>query len=176
MSKRTSGLPRHPNDHYDTPTEAIKPLLPLLENEGPVFAEPCLGSGNITLVLKRGGFLCGYAGDIQTGQDVLEWTNPEKVDFVCTNPPWDRSRALTNRIVDHLVCLGIPAWLLLPTDWLANQNSAPWLPHISDILFLGRVRWIAGTTNGGMENSCWIRFNQGHRGGAKLHGQRKRIP
>jgi hypothetical protein len=173
MSKRTPAKPR-PFNHFDTPIEAIEPLLSLLEDEGMVFGEPCLGSGNVAQVLKQGGFICGYTGDIQTGQDVLQWTNQEKVDFAATNPPWDRRRILTNQIIDHLLSLGIPSWLLLPGDWIFNQSSAPWLPFVSDVLSVGRVRWITGTHQSGFENAAWMRFTREPHDGAKLHAQRKR--
>jgi hypothetical protein len=171
MTKRNPGLPRNLDNFYPTPKEAIKMLLPHLRFEGITFAEPCAGDGDIVNELEAEGFRCGYEGDIRWGKDALLYKPDASISFNCTNPPWDRSRAIMHRIMDHLIETGLPTWLLLPMDWLANQYSTPRHKYLSDIVMLGRVKWVPGSKYGGYDNSMWARFHKFHTGGLTLHGQ-----
>ena len=39
----------------------------------------------------------------------------------------------------------LPTWLLLETDWGLNQAGRTFMPSCSDIVSVGRLRWIEGT-------------------------------
>jgi hypothetical protein len=54
--------------------------------------------------------------------------------------------------------LALPVWLLLDHDWIANQAAAPHVSRISQIVQLGRVRWIAGSKGNGSANLLWLQF------------------
>ena len=73
MGKR-SDFARRPMDDYDTPVEAVKPLLPHLLMAGiQTFAEPCCGSGKLIDHLTQFGFSCVYSIDLdRDGIDALE--------------------------------------------------------------------------------------------------------
>lgn len=65
VGKRSTGVfPRRAQDAYDTPPEAVLPLLPhLLDNTS--FYEPCAGNGHLVSALQDHGHICKYATDIQ---------------------------------------------------------------------------------------------------------------
>ena len=50
-------------------------------------------------------------------------------------------------------------WLLLPADFASNQWFVPFLPQCTDIVAIGRVRWIEGTKGNGYDNFAWYRFD-----------------
>ena len=50
-----------------------------------------------------------------------------------------------------------------------TRQAAPFLPACSDIVTIGRLRWIAGTDNDGYDNFAWYRFDADHTDGPRLH-------
>jgi hypothetical protein len=43
------------------------------------------------------------------------------------------------------------------------------MPFCSDIVAIGRVKWIAGSKFTGKDNACWYRFDTRHRSGPVFH-------
>jgi hypothetical protein len=177
MGKR-SNFERREADFYPTPYAAVVPLIPYLKRDGiRSFAEPCCGDGDLVRHLESFGLRCVYAGDIVTGQDALKLTNYNGADAGITNPPFKypedplRTTRLLRDLIRHFLDIGVPFWLLLPHDWSANVGSAPYLHRCSDIVPIGRVKWIVGSKSGGMENSAWYRFGARHTVGPVLHGR-----
>jgi hypothetical protein len=160
MSKRNPGaFERRDNDAYTTPPKALWPLaLHLRQAHIHTFAEPCAGDGALVIALEQAGFKCRYAGDIQTGQDALQLTVQavHEADVIITNPPYER--VLMHRLIEVFRRLK-PTWLLLEADWLFTVQSAPFMLHCSDIVPIGRVRWIPGSGSDGFDNYCWARFD-----------------
>jgi hypothetical protein len=175
MTKRNPGLARHPGNFYPTPAWVTEVLVEHLAIEGISYAEPCFGEGAIAAVLEKHGFVLAQSGDISQGQDARHFTTAKAVDFIVTNPPWDKSRKLLHEIMDRLIASGRPVWLVLPTDWLANQNSARFLRYLTTIIMLGRVKWIPDTPDVGFDNVMWARFHERHSlgGGTIIHGQKR---
>ena len=64
-----------------------------------------------------------------------------------------------------------PTWLLLDSDWASTRQAAPFLPHCSDIVAIGRVKWIEGSKHTGKDNYAWYRFDIRHKGGPVFHGR-----
>ena len=62
-----------------------------------------------------------------------------------------------------------PTWLLLDADWKQTRQAAPYLPHCSDIVAIGRVKWIEGSKYTGKDNACWYRFDARHKAGPVFH-------
>ena len=177
MSKRSPGKfePR-PRDFFPTPLKAALPLIPYLRNEGiERFAEPCCGESDLVRHLESFGLTCVYAGDISTGQDALARTSYGAIDAIITNPPYDtkHSRKLMHRLIRHFLRSGTITWLLIDSDWMFTQQAAPFLPACSDIVTIGRLRWIAGTDDDGYDNFAWYRFDADHSDGPRLHWQGK---
>jgi hypothetical protein len=173
MSKRDKGKfePR-PLDFYPTPLAAALPLIPYLRNEGiESFAEPCAGEGDLVRHLESFGFNCVHSSDLNCGQDALGLVHYGNPDAIVTNPP--HTRKTMHALIRHFLRSGIPVWLLIDTDWAFTQQAAPYLPHCSDIVTIGRVTWIDGTDNGGYDNFAWYRFDADHTDGPRLHWWRK---
>jgi hypothetical protein len=169
VSKRNPGLERIPRDFYPTPVRAINPVLGHLE--GRTFAEPCCGDGRLAEYLTLAGhFDCGYCGDLSRGQDALEWTSVDGIDFIITNPPHERR--VLHRLIEHFIGLERPTWLLIDADWCHTQQAAPYLAHCTTIISIGRVRWMEDTKMDGFDNFCWYGFAS-ERSGETLFVPRK---
>ena len=75
-----------------------------------------------------------------------------------------------HRLIEHFQRIA-PTWLLLETDWASTQQAAPFMPYCSDIVTIGRVKWIEGSKYTGKDNHAWFRFDARHRGGPVFHGR-----
>ena len=163
MGKRSS-FERIPRDFYPTPHAAVPPLIPHLRGVR-TFAEPCCGDGALVRHLESFGLRCVYAGDIATGQDALALDTYGEADAIITNPPY--TRELMHTLIAHFQRIP-PTWLLLDTDWASTKQAAPFMPSCSDIVSVGRLRWIEGTTMSGKQNFAWYRFDARHSAGPIL--------
>jgi len=166
MGKR-SNFERRERDYYPTPATAVPPLIPHLRRHGVrTFAEPCCGGGALVNHLEGFGLRCTYAGDIATGDDALARESYGAVDAIISNPPY--ARPLMHALIGHFQRIA-PTWLLLEMDWAATRQAVPHLVCCSDIVVIGRLRWIAETTMTGKENFGWFRFDARHAGGPIFH-------
>jgi hypothetical protein len=91
-----------------------------------------------------------------------------EIDAVVTNPP--NTRELMHRLIEHFQRIA-PTWLLLDSDWASTRQAAPFLPHCSDIVAIGRVKWIEGSKHTGKDNYAWYRFHAGHTTSSIFHGR-----
>ena len=173
MSKRTPGLARRAQDAYHTiDPRAVEALWPHL-NGIHTFAEPCSGMGHLTRHLRDAGLVCVYENDILNGDeddDALRLTayDIEGCDAIITNPPW--TRRILHQMILHFQEIR-QTWLLFDSDWAYNRHAGPYLGHCSDIVAVGRLRWIEGTTMSGKDNCSWYRFDARHTGGPHFHGR-----
>jgi hypothetical protein len=145
----------------------VAPLIPYLRGIR-TFAEPCAGDGALVGHLESFGLRCVYSGDIRNGQDALALDDYGAADVIVTNPPW--SRDLMHRLIAHFQNIR-PTWLLLDADWAHTKQAALFLPHASDIVAIGRVKWIEGSQHTGKDNCAWYRFDIRHRSGPVFHGR-----
>jgi hypothetical protein len=174
VSKRrytlSATVPLAPSDAYDTPAEAVAPLLSRLPRRQR-FVEPCAGKGALVEALEAAGHRCVGKWDVApraTGiiqRDGSE-LGQERSDFaIITNPPFSRrSRGTLDRLLGAWLESGAPVWLLLPLDFTAAQVSAPAMGSCTGIAIIGRVRWFGGTNS--TDNFAWFRFQRGRPGGA----------
>ena len=168
LGKR-SDFERREADFYPTPRAAVMPLIPYLRGSGVHgFAEPCAGDGDLVRHLEGFGLQCVYAGDIRSGQDALALDDYGAADVIISNPPW--SRDLMHRLIAHFQNIR-PTWLLLDADWAHTKQAAPFLPHCSDIVAVGRQKWIEGSKHTGKDNCAWYRFDIKHKAGPAFHGR-----
>jgi hypothetical protein len=165
MGKR-SNFERREADFYPTPRAAVVPLIPYLRRIRS-FAEPCAGDGALVRHLESFGLRCVYAGDIRSGQDALVLDHYGAADAIITNPPW--SRDVLHGLITHFQNIAPMTWLLLDADWKETRQAAPFLPHCSDIVPIGRVKWIEGSKHTGKDNTCWHLFNSKHTAGPVFH-------
>ncbi|MEY9183141.1 hypothetical protein ABIG06_004722 [Bradyrhizobium sp. USDA 326] len=166
MGKR-SNFERREADFYATPRAAVVPLIPYLRGIR-TFAEPCDGDGDLVRHLESFGLRCVYAGDIRTGRDALAFDQYGNADAIITNPPY--TREVMHRMITHFSRIA-PTWLLLESDWAQTKQAAPFIPYCSDIVAIGRVKWIAGSKHTGKENFGWCKFDAAHRSGPAFHGR-----
>jgi hypothetical protein len=164
VGKRSS-FERRPGDFYPTPLPAVAPLIPYLRGVRS-FAEPCAGDGALVRHLEGFGLRCVYAGDIAGGQDALAIDSYGVIDAIITNPPW--SRDVLHALIEHLQRIA-PTWLLLDADWKQTRQAAPYLPHCTDVVAIGRVKWIEGSKHTGKDNVCWYKFDSKHTTGPVFH-------
>jgi hypothetical protein len=168
MGKR-SNFDRREADFYPTPRAAVVPLIPYLRGSGiRTFAEPCAGDGALVRHLESFGLRCVYAGDISSGQDALALDHYGAADAIIANPPY--TRELMHRLIAHFQRI-LPTWLLLDSDWACTRQAAPFLPCCSDIVAIGRVKWIEGSKHTGKDNHAWCRFDIRHKRGPVFHGR-----
>ena len=168
MGKRSS-YPRRPMDDYATTFEAVVPLIPHIHGIHR-FAEPCCGDGDLIRHLEMFGLECVYSGDLKTGEDAL-CTRRELFngpDAIITNPPW--TRWLLHPLIWHFQRIA-PTWLLFDADWMHCRQAVPFLDHCSTIVSVGRVKWITGSKNTGMDNASWYCFDARHQGGPHFIGR-----
>jgi len=156
MGKR-SRFERIPRDKYNTPREAILPLLPHLKPVT-VFVEPCANDGKFAELMDGFGHFCAYMSDIEptawhVGQ--VDAFNCEWPDLVITNPPWDRK--ILHPMID-LFRQGEGCWLLFDADWMHTRQSVPYMRYCHKIVSVGRVKWIEGSKMTGKENCAWYFF------------------
>jgi hypothetical protein len=147
MGKRSS-FERIPRDFYPTPYAAVPPLIPHLRG------------------LESNGLRCAYAGDVSTGQDALSFESYGDADAIITNPPY--TRLLMHALIEHFTRI-LPTWLLLEMDWASTKQAKPFMPSCTDIVSIGRLRWIEGTTMSSKENFAWYRFDVEHLAGPIFH-------
>lgn len=166
MGKR-SNFERRPADFYPTPRAAVEPLIPYLRRIRS-FAEPCAGDGDLVRHLESLGLHCTYAGDIRTGHDALALDRYDGAEAIITNPPYTRD--LMHRLIEHFQRI-LPTWLLLDADWASTKQAAPYLSCCSDMVAIGRVKWIEGSKYSGKDNHAWFKFDIRHSGGPVFHGR-----
>jgi hypothetical protein len=154
MTKRRSGkFKRNPQDNYETPPNAVMPLLELIDRRAR-FIEPCAGAGKLTRCLIAHGLTCVGEYDLPVDARTRCY-DVTGADFFVTNPPWRRD--VLHAIIENL-SNQLPAWLLLDWDWLSTKQSAPFVPRLRAFTPIGRVKWIPDSPSVGMDNACWCLF------------------
>lgn len=162
MGKR-SNFARHPKDKYDTPFKAVIPLLKHLPFDTK-FIEPCAGNNVLVKHLEAQGHTCLFASDIEPGADGIStmdlFSQPfQKSGTIITNPPW--SRNILHPLIEKIISENRIAWLLFDADWCHTKQSSPYLGYISDIVSVGRVKWIEGSKYTGKDNCAWYKIMPG---------------
>jgi len=184
MGKRST-FPRRKQDAYDTPLEAVRPLVPHLpyDRQGVSYWEPCAGSGQLIAALD-GLWPCGVcvlATDIEPRDHTLsadieranalgvhKWRlEGERVEYIITNPPW--TRPVLHEMVERFSNLR-PTWLLFDADWMHTKQAIPYLPRLRKIVSVGRVSWMQNGTSG-MDNCAWYLFDQPSYAPAQFFGR-----
>ena len=79
-------------------------------------------------------------------------------DSFITNPPWDRS--ILHPLIMHLSDIA-PTWLLFDADWMHTRQSTEYMVRCSQIVSVGRVKWIPDSKMTGKDNCAWYLFERG---------------
>jgi hypothetical protein len=102
-------------DDYQTPPEALIPLLPHLKKNWVIW-ECAAGDGNLTTALREKGFKV-ISTDILSGKDFLKY-EPQHYDCIITNPPYSLKQAFLERAY----FLGKPFAFLLPLTTFESEK------------------------------------------------------
>jgi predicted RNA methylase len=176
-------MPRRKADKYLTPMKPVIPLVPFIHHID-TFDEPCAGDGRLVNHLVKLGKRVRRAFDTEPDSlfvakgDALT-THYDGVDAVITNPPW--SRPILHDMIAHFVETAAEAWLLFDSNWVNTGQSAYFLKWCTDIVPIGRVKWIEDSEHdGGKEDASWFRFSADSNGQTIQHprvltGGKKRL-
>jgi hypothetical protein len=171
MGKR-SRLGRTPHDFYETPFEAVRPLLRVLPR-GLTFVEPCAGGGAIVRALEETGRIC--IGQFDRERDARHALYPMAAgDMFVTNPPYWGRPAELHPLIENLSDQA-PTWLLLPSDWLFNASSGPLTMRLRRIVAVGRVKWFPLSSSSSMDNAAWLLFDRPKRTAGFFVGRQCKI-
>lgn len=164
MGKR-SNFERRERDCYDTPIEAVRPLIRWLPDGPTTYWEPCAGDGALVRALAElwPHGTCTLATDIEPRasgtlkRDAFDCF-PGGPQMIITNPPW--SRDILHPMIEHFALrLKKPTWLLFDADWMHTKQAAPYLDYCKTIVSVGRVKWIKDSPHTGKDNVCWYKFD-----------------
>lgn len=136
------------SDDFQTPPEALIPLLPYL-HENWLIWECAEGKGYLSRELRVNGYSV-IGSDILTGQDFLLWM-PEHFDCIVTNPPY----SLKHKFLIRCYQLGKPFALLLPLTTLETRTRQQLFKQygVEIILFDKRINFYVPS---GKESKSWF--------------------
>ncbi len=136
-------------DDFQTPPEAIVPLLPYLQSGWRIWECAC-GKGNLVRAFKDYGFNV-IGSDILGGHDFLSET-PDEFDCIITNPPFKYKQ----QFLERCYVLGKPFALLLPLTTLETKKRQELMKRfgIEIILFDKRINF--ETPNKVEKSSAWF--------------------
>jgi hypothetical protein len=180
MSKRTPGLVRRPRDFYPTiDPRAAAALAPHLA-PGTRFVEPCAGAGHLIDQLENIGHHCVFASDIEPGRADIHKMGFSLITkragrIFITNPPWERKTL--HALIWHF-CRDSTLWLLFDADWSHTMQAARFEPWLTDIVSVGRLRWLEEGEEGDkgtdpMDNCAWYRFGPDKFGATRFWQRRQ---
>lgn len=146
---------RKKNDFYPTiDPRCVPPLLAAMAavGDGPRYAEPCAGAGDLIHLLAPHGLDCQWGLELEPQGDLalnrwpigvgnalmLTEADCEGVDCFITNPAW--SRPLLHLLIRHLARLR-PTWLLFDSSWAYTKQATPFSPLCTDIAAVGRLKF-----------------------------------
>ena len=72
-------------------------------------------------------------------------------------------------MIEHFMQIAPAIWSLHDADWSHTHQAAPFLDMCSDIVSVGRMRWIPGSPHTGKDNVSWYRFDARHSGGPRFY-------
>jgi hypothetical protein len=177
LAKR-SDFKRIERDYYRTfdpkAGEALRPFVKDIE----VALEPFAGAGDLIAQFPSINWL---KSDIEPQacfidrRDAFEWSKEEieyeAVDAVITNSPWDRK--IVHRTIEHFAPI-IQTWLLLDVNWMFTKQAGPYIEkYCTDIVTIGRVKWIPDTTMSGKDDCAWYRFSIDKDSPTKFYGRKQ---
>ncbi|WP_298958416.1 hypothetical protein [uncultured Roseibium sp.] len=178
MGKR-SDFPRMKNEYYRTfDPRAGAALKPLLQHYGvKSYCEPCVGLKDLVGQLKAFGLICSALYDINPRRPGIPYADARLLQAadlngasdIITNPPW--LRMILHSLIDVLAGLA-PTFLLFEADWKHTKQSAPFMDYCTDVVSVGRLKFMPCTTQDAKENCAWYRFDKRRAGCSTIfHGR-----
>lgn len=153
------------SDHFQTPPEALEPLLPYLPKTWAVW-EPACGKGNLVRAFAGHGYRVfasdrhivhpeGYReGVVWYGErDFLTW-QPQTFGWDCliTNPPY----SIKAKFLERAYALGKPWAFLLPISALCPQRNQEFLRRAGVQILIPRKRIDFETPTQKKDGKSWF--------------------
>lgn len=165
MAKR-SDFPRIERDLYRSIDPKIGAALRPHLRGVTGYLEPFAGAGD--LIAQFPELTCTAASDlVPLSEYVLEknafsWDAadlPEGTNTVITNSPWDRK--VFHSAINFFTPMVDQAWWVIDYNWCATKQAAPYLQrYVTDILVIGRCKWIPDTNMSGKDDTIWLRTSR----------------
>lgn len=148
-------------DNFQTPVEALIPLLPHLNREWLIW-EPACGNGNLVNSLKQNGFR-SHGTDIINGHSQDFLTTEYISHCIITNPPY----SLKDEFLERCYELEKPFALLLPlTVFDSVKRRKLFAKHGVEVIFLPKrvsfetpnheINKASGKKTSAWFMTCWI--------------------
>ena len=161
MGKRSDFKRLKGDTYYTIDKRAVQILAPYAELDHPdkLFVEPCCGEMHLVNDLCDHGWTCTGLGDIDQGRDFFDWNAQDVRDSVIiTNPPW--TRTILHDMIEHAANIANASWFLFDADWMHTKQAKGLLQkYITDIVSVGRLKWIPDSTMSGKDNCAWHRIS-----------------
>lgn len=125
MSATNRGTKRRERDAYQTPPEAIDPLIrEIAWGSDPQILEPCIGDGHISsLLILRGVTQRVEWCEISKGRDFLTHDfGGKRFDYAVSNPPFSYSKEFVDRALEVANCV----IMLLPQSFFGAVCRRDW--------------------------------------------------
>lgn len=163
---------------YQTPREAVEPLIPHL-SRWTTYAEPCAGAGALIDALRdlwpEGRLV--FSGDIHPMRDGIETADvmwyDGNAEVIITNPVWPHRRGQPTLETAFHLSSKAPTWLLLPADFCHNRYFHSIKPRCAKCVSVGRVSWEQNGVSG-KDNAAWYLFDAHHYGSMTFHTREAR--
>lgn len=158
-------------DNFQTPTIALRPLIPALKRLAaePIIWEPAAGRGNLAIALEAEGLLV-LASDIlprdpalpRLERDFLTWSPYSVgVNAIVTNPPF----SLKDEFLARCYALSLPFALLMPLSALGGKRRQNlYRQHGVEVVMMGEridFQTPSGKQGGAWFETCWITWGLG---------------
>lgn len=164
MAKR-SDFERVERDYYRTFDPKAGVALEAFIDPGLRYIEPFAGAGDLVNQLTYAN--CIIKTDIEPQaddipqRDAFSYTKDELyglgIEAIITNPPW--ARPILHKTINHFALM-VPTWLLLDANWIWTKQAKPYIEqYLTDIVTIGRLKWIPNTTMSGKDDCAWMRFS-----------------
>lgn len=145
MNNKLKRMSKNGSDDFQTPPEALKPLIPFLKKEWLIW-ECAEGQGYIKKELKNNGFkVIGSDKEFDFIKNTID-----EFDCIVTNPPY----SLKNEFIEKCYVLNKTFALLLPLTALeSNKRQEYWKKGLQLILLNKRINFIFGDNS---KKSNWF--------------------
>lgn len=172
MAQRFSEYARKPDDDYSTPEWVTWAVIPHLKlRRSATILEPAPGAGGMAKVFRAAGFnvIRGSGDFLKRGR------SGQRIDAVCTNPPYGGRGNLALRFIekalDETKPHGIVAMLLKVDFDSGRTRTHVFRDHSAwslKLVLLDRIRWFEPAIAPPSENHAWFVWRWGHKGPATI--------
>jgi len=170
MVLRGADYPRKHDEHYATPAEPVRALIPLLPDVGTVWIPSDRGRSSVlATTLQAHGI-----GTVTTDADFFTVREPPTdAGGIVDNPPYGVSGRLAVAFAEHALRLVPFTALLLPVDFDSGRTRTHLFrdcPSFAGrLILLRRPVWFPDGPASPSANFVWLIWDRRHRGPPAIH-------